>query len=66
MCVHVYSDLFIKIIVFILSYSLGIKGSARDGKGWPLRRKAFRLKSLPRAYIKVDCHPPTKRYILLN
>ena len=26
MCVHVYSDLFMNIVVFTFSYSLGIKG----------------------------------------
>ena len=26
------------------------------GKGWPLRRKASKLKPLPRAYTKVGCH----------
>ena len=48
------------------------EGQARIGKGWPLRRKASKLKPEPRAYIKVGCHhhPPTttttKRLILLN
>ena len=34
------------------------KGQARMGKRWPLRRKASKLKPLPRAYIKVGCHLP--------
>ena len=34
------------------------KGQARMGKGWPLRRKALKLKPLPRAYTKVGCHHP--------
>ena len=39
------------------------KGQARDGKGWPLRRKVLKLKPLPRAYIKVGCHhPPQEDY----
>ena len=28
------------------------------GKGWPLRRKALKLKPLPRAYTKFGCHHP--------
>ena len=36
------------------------KGQARMGKGWPLRRKALKLKPLPRAYIKVVCHHPPR------
>ena len=35
------------------------EAQARIGKGWPSRRKASKLKPLPRAYIKVGCHPPT-------
>ena len=35
------------------------QGSARNGKEWQSRRKASKLKPLPRAYIKVGCHPPT-------
>ena len=37
------------------------KGQARTDKGWPLRRKALKLKTLPRprAYIKVGFHLPT-------
>ena len=34
------------------------EAQARTGKGWPLRRKTLKLKPLPRAYIKVGCHPP--------
>ena len=34
------------------------KGQARIGKGWQSRRKASKLKPLPRAYTKVGCHPP--------
>ena len=34
------------------------KGQARIGKGWQSRRKALKLKPLPRAYIKVGCHHP--------
>ena len=59
---------------FMLFYSCEAQarvrqGSARDG---PLRRKALKLKPLPRAYIKVGCHPPTHHHhppghlILLN
>ena len=33
------------------------EAQARIGKGWPLRQKASKLKALPRAYIKVGCHP---------
>ena len=29
------------------------------GKEWQSRRKASKLKPLPRAYTKVGCHPPT-------
>ena len=32
------------------------QGRARDGQWWPVRRKALKLKPLPRAYIKVGCH----------
>ena len=34
------------------------QGSAREGKGWPLRRKALKLKTLAKslAYTKVGCH----------
>ena len=35
------------------------KGQARIGKGWQSRRKASKLKPLPRAYTKVGCHLPT-------
>ena len=35
------------------------KSQAMIGEGWPSRRKASKLKPLPRAYIKVGCHPPT-------
>ena len=43
------------------------EAQARIGKGWPSRQKASKLKALPRAYIKVGCHPPTtKSLILLN
>ena len=43
------------------------KGQARMGKGWPLRRKALKLKPLPRAYTKVGCHhppppPPSRKF----
>ena len=31
---------------------------AQASKGWPSRRKASKLKPLPRACTKVDCHPP--------
>ena len=41
----------------LLLWSSG-KGQVRIGKGWPFRRKASKLKPLPRAYIKVGCHPP--------
>ena len=34
------------------------QGRARKGKGGQSRRKASKLKPLPRAYIKVGCHPP--------
>ena len=34
------------------------KCQARMGKGWPLRRKASKLKPKPRAYTKVSCNPP--------
>ena len=38
------------------------------GKCWPLRRKALKLKPLPRAYIKVGCHhhPPTHQHPKFN
>ena len=36
----------------------GCEAQARKGKGGPLRRKALKLKPLPRAYIKVGWHPP--------
>ena len=42
---------------FIMKLRQG-KGHARIGKGWPLRRKALKLKPLHRAYTKVGCHPP--------
>ena len=42
-----------QVSIFIL-WSSG-KGQARKGKGWLLRRKASKLKPLPRAYIKVVC-----------
>ena len=58
---------------FMLFYSCEAQarvrqGSARDG---PLRRKALKLKPLPRAYIKVGCHhhhhpPPTISLIFLS
>ena len=35
------------------------KGQARIGKGWPSRRKAFKLEPLPRVFTKVGCKPPT-------
>ena len=35
------------------------EAQARIGRGWPSRRKGSKLKALPRAYIKVGCHPPT-------
>ena len=44
------------------------KGQARIGKGWQSRRKASKLKPLPRAYTKVGCHhhhhhhPPTQTF----
>ena len=41
----------------IVLWSSG-KGQARIGKGWQSRRKASKLKPLPRAYIKVGCHHP--------
>ena len=34
------------------------EAQARIGKGWPSRRKALKLKALPRAYTKFGCHPP--------
>ena len=37
--------------LFYILWSSG-KGQARIGKGWPLRRKASKLKPLPRAYTK--------------
>ena len=45
------------------------EAQARIGKGWQSRRKASKLKALPRAYTKVGCHPPThppKSLISLN
>ena len=42
-----------QVSIFILRSSG--KGQARKGKGWLLRRKASKLKPLPRAYIKVVC-----------
>ena len=47
------------------------EAQARIGKGWQSRRKASKLKALPRAYIKVGCHlpthpPPPERLILPN
>ena len=39
--------------------TINCEAQARIGKGWPSRRKASKLKPLPRAYIKVGCHPPT-------
>ena len=42
---------------FEILWSSG-EGQARIGKGWPLRRKASKLKPEPRAYTKVGCHPP--------
>ena len=41
------------------------KGQARMSKGWPARRKASKLKPLPRAYIKVGRHPPNSFIIPL-
>ena len=55
----------------MLLWSSG-KGQTRICKGWPLRRKALKLKPLHKAYIKVGCHhppPPTPAsasLILLN
>ena len=40
------------------------QGRARKDKGWPLRRKASKLKPLPRAYTKV--HPPGSLKISVN
>ena len=34
------------------------QGSGKDRQEWQSRRKASKLKPLPRAYIKVGCHPP--------
>ena len=34
------------------------EAQARMGKGWPFRQKVSKLKALPRAYVKVGCHPP--------
>ena len=46
------------------------QGSARDGQGWPLRRKASKLKPLPRAYIKVGWvtigHPRVTRATVVH
>ena len=46
-------------------WSVYCEAQARIGKGWPLRRKASKLKALPRAYIKVGCHPPTHHQKLI-
>jgi len=48
-----------QVSIFIL-WSSG-KGQARKGKGWLLRRKASKLKPLPRAYI--NSLLPLGRYI---
>ena len=46
-------------MVKVVTKSSG-KGQARIDKGLPLRRKALKVKPLPRAYIKVGCYnPPT-------
>ena len=41
---------FAKVVISIVKLR---RGQARIGKGWPLRRKASKLKPEPRAYIKV-------------
>ena len=51
-----YTIIILKAALYLL-LSSG-KGQARTGKGWPLRRKAWKLKTLPRAYIKVGWHFP--------
>ena len=49
-----------KKVVLVVKLRQGSgKGQARIDKGWQLRRKASKLKPLPRAYIKVGCHLPT-------
>ena len=40
----------------LFPFSSNCEAQARIGKG---RRKASKLKALPRAYIKVGCHTPT-------
>ena len=58
-----HSDLSNQLYVFegksvIKLWSSG-ECQARISKGWPLRRKASKLKPEPRAYIKVGRHLPT-------
>ena len=55
-------------VVQNLLYWNNCEAQARIGKGWQSRQKASKLKALPRAYIKIGCHPPTttKSLFLLN
>ena len=42
----------------------GCEAQARKGKGGPLRRKALKLKPLPRAYTNVGRPPPPPRSLI--
>ena len=46
--------------VYALCWFYFCEAQARIGKGWPLRRKALKLKPLPRAYTKVSWSPLPK------
>ena len=52
-----YCELLQTIISLLLIVKLR-QGSGKDRQGMAVKAKASKLKPLPRAYIKVGCHPP--------
>ena len=51
-----YSSLMVMVYMRSPPESLiWLEAQARIGKGWPSRRKASKLKALPRAYTKIGC-----------
>ena len=61
MQLYIFSIYVHYIVYFCEAQARVRQGSARNGKEWQSRRKASKLKPLPRAYTKVGCHPPTRK-----
>ena len=61
-CRNILKDLLRSFSLYLEQFSLIVKlrrGLGKDRQGMALKAKGLKLEPLPRAYIKVGCHPPT-------